>query len=340
MISRRGYVLPGGNAESETLLDGLGFGFKSLDPRRRLKRHLKRGLRIGKAGLRFATKTADPRSHLLMAKRGLDPLGLMKKKKRRRGKKWIWAAIAAKRRARGLPIPPGIATTLNAGPGFVMPVADTHAAQLFDYAIDGMGQGWGEGGHVVIPVGSDETIQTLGELGFKFPKIGRKLRKKIAKYAAIGAAAYFTGGAALTALKAKGGAGILGKVAGAGGKIAKKKLSARAKKKLKKLAAAAKQSGVLSTVKTAAEAQGLPPTPESVAAQSGGGGGGWYPSGGGALSPAYEVDPDTGEVTTGISSTPAPTQAGFGGGGVGTFLIVGGLIAAVMASGGRGRGRR
>lgn len=306
MISR-GYVLPVQNADTETLMDGLGFGLKRfLDPRRALKR-----------GLKFAKVTADPRKHLQFAKATLDPAHLLtgKKKRHHRRRKLTPAQMQdwiAKRRARGLPIPRGIARLFHTN--VVMPVGDTHAQQLFGYAEEGMGLGWGTpGSEVVLPVASAESMQTLGALGFKFPHIGRKLRKKIAIAAAIGAATYFGGGALVSKFGAKG--------------VAKGAAGAALKKAAKKATSKKTAKTVAQAIKTVAEAEGVIPTPGSIAAQQGsssGGGGGFMPAGGGELAP-YDFD-EQGDVTS-----TKPTEAGMlGGSGIGTFLLVGGLIAAAM----------
>ena len=254
--------------ESQIPETGLGFGFKRLkrfaDPRRHLKRHLN------------------------LARRGLDPAGLLKRRQRHGRRDSIQERILARlAKRRG-----------------VMQGSTPRT--------------------VTMAVASPEAAAALGDLGIKFPKIGRKLRKKIFKYAAIGTAAYFTAGAALKA----GALSKAGGVAKIGGKIAKKKLSKKAKKRLKKQLAGA--------VKTVVQAGAVPVSPDSVSAQAGAYG---IPSGG-APGPEYtqlpsSYDEETGEATTGISSTPA--KAGFGGLPPVALLGAAALLAFMLLGGKRRR---
>lgn len=288
--------------------EGLGFSFKKLDPRR----HLRRGLKFAKATadprrhLRLLERSIDPLTGLKIARRGLDPAGLLKHK--RHGKhKGIEIALARLRARR------------NAQAGSRTPA-------------------------VTMAVSSPEASAALGDLGFKLkiPHIGRKLRKKIVKYAAIGAAAYFTGGAALAALKAK--PGLVGGL-------------------IKKVAGGVKTVAPLA--KTVIKAQAVPIQPDSVTAAAGAAGiptggapgselapyygqvpGGAFQgsyqspfSGGGGYTPLPTTyDAETGDVTTGISSTGAPVTEQAGLGGISpTMLLVGAGVAAFMLLGSKRR---
>jgi hypothetical protein len=266
------------------------------------RRHLKRLRKLSdpRKHLAFAKKSLDPRTGLKLGRRGLDPAGLFKK---RHGKRKGF--LIAQLRARG-----------------GLPGSNTRP--------------------VTMAVSSPEAAIALGDLGFKLkvPHIGRKLRKKIFKVAAIAAATYFTGGAALAALKAKPGlvGGLIKKVAGG-------------------------VKAVAPIAKSVIQAKALPALPDSVQAMNagaagipyGGAPGTEYPpfygqmpgqatygqapagSGGGYTPLPQTYDAESGEVEAGISST--PSQAGFGG--LPPALILGGLaVGAFMLLGGGGGRRR
>lgn len=278
----RGVVIPGDNPDTAALCDGLGFGFKALDPRRHLKRAFALGRRM--PGGKFFPK--------LPGVEGGQHRG------HRRHPHGMRAQLLAKMRARR-------AHGMNAQ---------------------------GVPSSVVLPVHSEASAQALSDLGIKF-HISRKWRKRIGIAAAVGAAAYFGGGAIAAHMASKGAAGAVAK--GAGGaalKAGKKKLSAKAKKALKKAAKAGK---------AVAQAQILPTVPGSVAA--GGGGSPFNEAGPIAaqwgITPGGEGQPD--EAYGGLTATAGdqPVQeAGFGGG-IMPMLLIGGLALTMLAGGGRKRRR-
>jgi len=345
-------VIPGYYPETEAALEGLGFGFKSLkklakkaiDPRAHLK--LAKKLSDPRSIVKIAKASLDPRTALDVIKAGGDPTVLLQKKKRRRK-----MSLAERLRAR------------QARPALTAKPSVPSPAGTYRFGRAG-GAGWGMGGRfgaagmrfrrgpipqamldrmrarrrprvnvqgmptsVVLPVRSEESAAVLSDLGIGFgsaKKFLKKYGKKIAVVAAVGTAAYFTGGAILKSPKVQ---ALLKK------QLQSKKLSSKAKKKIKEL-----QKGAV----TAAEAKLLPAAPGSVAAGNGAspiteGGIPIVPATGYATGQGEGLVPSVpemreGEAWGGVTGT--PSQAGLN---PVTLLIVAGLALPLLMMGKKSR---
>lgn len=177
----------------------------------------------------------------------------------------------------------------------------------------------------LVPVGvsGDGYDDAVNGLGFSFKKLGKKLSKvahsKLFKYAAIGAATYFTAGAAAPLLSKLGSKGGLFKSIGGAFKGA--------------LPAAAKAYGA---------AQGVQPVPGSAAAPFGAtdfGQYGGYAGGGGYGGGSAGYGTSAGGGYDANAGAPEEQAAGFGAGVPGWVVpvAIGGVVLFALTRRGRGR---